>query len=361
MAFRFLALLAIIILLSFCTRITKSINTVSKPTFSLPEGIYNSIQEVEIFCATEGAALRYTIDGTEPTEQSLEYSNPIIISKSITLKARAYKSDWKESDTAYAYYIIDDTSPEDMIFVQGGTFTPTENYTVTLSSFLIGKYEITQREYEKVMGANPSFFTGNPELPVESVSWFDAVEYCNRRSMMEGLTPCYSYLDYGTDPDDWPSDWNTGSNHDYISCNWSADGYRLPTEMEWKFASLGGVHSQGYTYSGSNDIDEVAWYHGNSYQVYGLRQTHPVGTKESNEIDTFDMSGNVWEWCWDRYGSYPIGNFTNPTGPISGTYRVRRGGSWKNFALICSVSSRYNYSPTSRGWVCGFRVARTYQ
>jgi len=248
------------------------------------------------------------------------------------------------------------------IKVAGGTFSrqnddgtyPSPEVMVTLSTFYIDKYEITQNEYLAVMGTNPSSFSGNPNRPVERVSWFNAIEYCNRRSMQEWLTPCYSYSTYGTNPDNWPAGWNTNSaNHTNVSCNWTANGYRLPTEMEWMFASKGGNQSQGYTYSGSNDIDQVAWYSSNS----GFT-SHTVGTKTANELGTFDMSGNVWEWCWDIYGDYPSGSQTNPTGPTSGYDRVGRGGSWPNYASGCTVSGRgYDYATSSDNYL-GFRCVR---
>jgi len=246
--------------------------------------------------------------------------------------------------------------PDGMVYVEGGTFSPDGgNYNVTLSSFYIGKYEVTQAEYEAVMGANPSLFGGNPDRPVEAVIWFNAIEYCNRLSIMEGLTPAYSYNTYGTNPDDWPSGWNTNdANHTNVSCNWSANGYRLPTEMEWMFAALGGNQSQGYTYSGSNNIDDVAWYSDNSGS-----QTHDVGTKGPNELVTYDMSGNVWEWCWDIWNlSYPSGSYTNPTGPVSGPYRVRRGGSWSYYLYYCTVTYRLYHNPQSADWNFGFRICR---
>lgn len=242
---------------------------------------------------------------------------------------------------------------DDFILVEGGTFNNGTS-DVTLSSFYMDKYEITQAEYQAVMGTNPSRFSGNPDRPVERVSWFKAIEYCNRRSMQEGLTPCYSYSSYGTNPDDWPAGWNTDyNNHTNVNCNWSANGYRLPTEMEWMFAAKGGNQSQGYTYSGSNTIGDVAWYSSNSSGT-----THTVGTKAANELGTFDMSGNVFEWVWDIYGDYPSGSQTDPHGATSGSNRVRRGGSWGGRAGLCTVSYRYyNYATLSYNFL-GFRCVR---
>ncbi|MDD3579103.1 MAG: SUMF1/EgtB/PvdO family nonheme iron enzyme, partial [Candidatus Cloacimonetes bacterium] len=323
-------------------------------TFSPAGGTYTSTQYVALNCTTSGATIRYTTNGSDPTSNSTVYSSAISVSQTTTIKAKAFRDGWTPSATASATYTIGGGTPGQMIAVAGGTFhNGTSN--VTLSSFHIGKYEVTQAEYQAVMGTNPSYFSGNPNRPVERVSWFNAIEYCNRRSMQEGLTPCYSYSTYGTNPSNWPAGWNTTSaNHTNVSCNWSANGYRLPTEMEWMYAAKGGNQSQGYTYSGSNTIGNVAWYSSNS----GSR-THDVGELASNELGTYDMSGNVWEWVWDIYGNYPSGNQTDPTGPTSGSYRVLRGGSWSADANFCAVSYRSGSGAASANdYVIGFRVIR---
>ena len=249
--------------------------------------------------------------------------------------------------------------PENFVLVEGGTFhNGTSN--VTISSFYIDKYELTQSEYQAVMGNNPSYYTNVTNGPVERVSWFDAIEYCNRRSMQEGLTPCYSYGNYGTNPDDWPSGWNSNrNNHTNVACNWGAEGYRLPTEMEWMFAAKGGNQSQGYTYSGSNTVGNVAWYYNNSGgSMQGT--TYTVGTKAPNELGIYDMSGNVWEWVWDIYGSYPSGAQTDPHGANSGSYRVIRGGGWFDHSDSCTVSYRSYKDATYAGSFIGFRICRVF-
>ena len=328
-------------------------DTVATPTFSPPEGTYTSAQNVSISCATPGATIHYTTNGTEPTADSPTYSSPINVSSTTTIKAKGFKNGWTPSSTASATYTINAFTPGQMVLVYGGSFH-NDTSDVTISSFYIGKYELTQAEYQAVMGNNPSEFTDVTNGPVEQVTWYDAIEYCNRRSLQEGLTPCYSYDSYGTNPDAWPSDWNNSSdNHTNVACSWTADGYRLPTEMEWMFAYKGGNQSQGYTYSGSNNIHAVAWFASNSGNT-----THTVGTKAANELGIYDMSGNVFEWVWDIYGSYPSEAQTDPHGATSGSYRVFRGGCWDYGASYCTVSNRGSYLATFTTHRVGFRICR---
>jgi formylglycine-generating enzyme required for sulfatase activity len=232
--------------------------------------------------------------------------------------------------------------------VKGGTFTmgsPASEagreadegpqHQVTVSGFYMGKYEVTQKEWRDVMGNNPSDFKGN-DLPVEQVSWFDAVEYCNRRSVMEGLEPAY-----------------TISGHT-VTWNRNANGYRLPTEAEWEYAAKGGGKDNPvFIYSGSNSVDAVAWYSSNS----GGR-THPVGTKQANSLGLYDMSGNVWEWCWDWYGGYSSGSQTDPLGAATGSTRVVRGGAWSSGVMALRSARRGWTTPSYRYWYNGFRLVR---
>ena len=233
-----------------------------------------------------------------------------------------------------------------MVKVDGGTFTmgatseqgsdydsdelPT--HRVTLSSYSIGVTEVTQELWRAVMGSNPSYFNGlrtkdeyidygeNLQRPVEQVSWDDCQEFFAKLNQL------------------------TGKN------------FRLPTEAEWEYAARGGNQSKGYRYAGSNDINDVAWYSDNTDSWPSPEEgTQTVGTKAPNELGLYDMSGNVWERCQDWWGNYISESQVNPTGPTSGSYRVLRGGSWRDYAGGCRVSCRFWYSDCSN--IVGLRLA----
>jgi formylglycine-generating enzyme required for sulfatase activity len=209
-------------------------------------------------------------------------------------------------------------------------------HQVSLGAFFMGKYQVTQREYRSVMGTNPSRFKGD-NLPVENVSWFDAVEYCNRRSRQEGLTEAYTI---------------SGSNDNrVVTWNREAGGYRLPTEAEWEYACRAGT---GTSYSTGSSVAAAGWYSGNS----GGR-IHAAGGKQPNPWGLYDMHGNVWEWCWDWFDSYGSDPQTNPSGPETpGTYRVNRGGSWNDDAHYLRSAKRTGDYPSGRSGTIGFRVVR---
>jgi len=220
----------------------------------------------------------------------------------------------------------------------------------------MGKYEVTQAEYAQYMqpGSNWTSYNGlGDNYPAYYVSWYAILKYCNLRSMAEGLTPVYS-ISGSTDPADWGAvPTSSNSTWNAAICNWSANGYRLPTEAEWEYAARGATNTPDYLYSGSDDVGAVAWYSGNSGST-----SHQVGSKGPNALGLYDMSGNVWEWCWDWYGSYSSGAQNNPTGPASGSYRVQRGGSWHHYALYCTVSYRLNGVATLTFNSIGFRILR---
>ena len=232
---------------------------------------------------------------------------------------------------------------------------------IEIASFYISDHPVTRGEYKAVMGSDPStakaYDKDGNELegddnvknnPVNYISWYDALVYCNTRSIKENLTPCYT-IDGKTDPSKWgtvpaSSDdiWNAAI------CDFDADGYRLPTEVEW---AVRGKNS--YYYAGSDDINEVAWYTVNTNDT----GTRDVKTKNPNGYGLYDMSGNVYEWCWDWYGSISSG--TVASGPASGSSRCLRGGSWNLSAKYAQVSFRGGYNPSDRNNRYGFRLVRT--
>ena len=216
----------------------------------------------------------------------------------------------------------------DMVKVEAGTFMmgatsemqnpfddekPVHQVILT-NNYYMGKYEVTQALWQEVMGSNPSYFKGD-DLPVEQVSWDDCQEFIGKLNSMTGRK------------------------------------FRLPTEAEWEYAARGGKKSRGYQFSGSSNISDVAWYTDNSGS-----KTHPVGMKQSNELGLYDMTGNVWEWCQDWYGSYVSSSQTNPTGDVSGPRRVGRGGSWYYNARFCRSSFRYRDDPDRRIYFLGLRL-----
>lgn len=250
------------------------------------------------------------------------------------------------------------------VYVEGGTFPMGSSsgesdekpvHDVTVSSFYIGKTELTQAQWKAVMGNNPSRFKGE-KRPVENVSWYDAIVFCNKLSMMDKKTPVYS-VNGKTDPDTWNYKiCNDDSISGTITMNIKANGYRLPTEAEWEYAAWGGKKRKGYKYSGSDNLNSVAWYYKNSED-----QTHDVAQKSPNELGLYDMSGNVYEWCWDWYGLYGINSQANPVGASSGNYRVGRGGGWFHNGDYCRVACRHCYCPDwgyDYGGV-GFRLVRS--
>ena len=264
------------------------------------------------------------------------------------------------------------TVPANFVLIQGGTFTMGSPYNepsrsvnetqhqVRITSFYMGIYEVTQREYQEVMGTNPSNFKGN-NLPVELVSWYDAIEYCNRRSEREGLTPVYTIDKSRRDP-------NNSSRIDtfrwLITWNRNANGYRLPTEAELEYACRAGTITPFNT--GNNIPTSMANYDGrnpynNSSRGTYRARTTAVGSFAPNPWGLYDMHGNVYEWCWDWFGNYSAGAQTDPRGDVSGYERVYRGGSWYSFGPILRSAFRNCTDPSDRGHSIGFRVVRNAQ
>ena len=300
----------------------------------------------------------------------------------------------KGADYIYKVYVnATNNIPEGFVEVTGTTITGSETWTPTSSVFVSGRsltigdlyvsdHEVTQSEYEKYCkyGSSTPYDTygKGDNFPAYRVNWYDAVVYCNLRSMDESLTPVYS-LGGETDPSKWseivstttgdvtkycgPS--STDTTWDGMTFDTTADGYRLPTEAEWEYIAREGKTS-GTTYSGSNTIGEVAWYNKNSYNKgsddpdYG---THEVksdkvsGTDSANVLDIYDMSGNVWEWCWDWYSN--VNSDTGASGASSGSKRVARGGTWIGSDYYCNVAYRNpGTSQDLRSTAIGFRLVR---
>ena len=247
--------------------------------------------------------------------------------------------------------------PNGFVYVEGATRTGAvtasgifkAGETVTVPSLYVCNHEVTQAEYEKYCsygGYSPSSSYGDGDnYPAYYVSWFDALVYCNKRSIDKGLTPCYT-INGSTNPTDWGSIPDSDSHENWdswwaVTCDFEANGYRLPTRAEWEYSARGGkgLYGTQYTYAGSDTIGDVAWYKDNSDS-----KTHPVKGKEANGLGLYDMSGNVWEWCWDSYDSGD---------------RYMRGGSWNLSADRCTVSSGGISNAYDRDRYSGFRVVRT--
>ncbi len=253
-------------------------------------------------------------------------------------------------------------SSVDLVLVKGGSFlmgSPSSEpergldevqHRVRVSDFLMARNEVTQKEYRDLMGNNPSEFLGD-DLPVENVTWFDAVRYCNTLSLRDRLTPAYAFRD------DKSGDFT-------VTWDRSADGYRLPTEAEWEYACRAG--STGPFNTGDTISDAEA----NCYNHYGYnntsdrivggyrRSTTAVRSFRANGWGLFDMHGNVAEWCWDWYGEYGTAGRTDPAGADAGSFRVNRGGGWNDFPKHIRSAYRSPMAPDEGMYSIGIRVVR---
>ena len=320
-----------------CSEIKKTITIKEGETLSVNEKLQTG---KEISISTDKSGDKIYVDGNyigiSPITSSLSYGNHEIkaerngktVSKNVNVVQSGGDSSVKLTFGNQTFTVNGVSFT--MIAVEGGTFqmgatseqgSDADNdekpvHNVTLSDYYIGETEVPQELWQAVMGTNPSNFKGNKK-PVEKVSWDDCQEFIKKLNQL------------------------TGKN------------FRLPTEAEWEYAARGGNKSMGYKYSGSNTIDDVAWYENNSGS-----KTHDVKTKQANELGIYDMSGNVWEWCQDWHGSYSSSSQTNPTGPSSGSYRrVYRGGGWFNYAGSGRVSFRSSYYPDFSNYALGLRLS----
>jgi sulfatase modifying factor 1 len=253
-----------------------------------------------------------------------------------------------------------------------------ENISAISQPYRIGQYEITRAQFLAIMGTDPSdpTYTGSTNDPVQNLSWYSAIAFCNKLSLTEGLTPVYTVsgisdwgsLDFASIPISNNATWNEAT------ADWSANGYRLPTEMEWMWAAMGapsdgqdgGINTTGYLkdFSGSNGVNSIG-----DYAVFGYgggtetgrttnERSNPVGSKLPNELSLYDMSGNVLERCWDWEAGYLTGTLTDYRGPESGSERIIRGGGWFFGSVTCTVARRSGTTPNFRTSYTGLRVVR---
>lgn len=257
-----------------------------------------------------------------------------------------------------ALFAFNDRNPNsDFVMIEGGTFKmgskasdraadvdEQKEHEVKLNSFMISKFEVTVWEWKEFIKANKMKMPEKPKwgwqdnYPINGITWNEAIAYCNWLSKKEKLQPVYS---------------KKGPN---IVCNFKANGYRLPTEAEWEYAAKGGSLSKSFRYSGSDNLDDIAWYKGNSNDT-----PHTIGTKLPNELGIYDMSGNVWEWCWDWYNKdfYKLEKNDNPRGPEMGNRRSVRGGSWDSQPNYARPANRISTEPNKTHEFYGFRIAKS--
>ena len=247
------------------------------------------------------------------------------------------------------------------VHIKGGSFTmgsPSKEsgrgfnevqHSISVNSFFMSQHVVTQKEWAEIMGAKANKEKYVSDHPVYSINWYDALEYCNKRSIKEGLTPVYDINKKRKDPNN-----KSTVDHDKWTVKWNknANGYRLPTEAEWEYACRAGTDTAYNT--GSDKIsNDTGWYKDNNKNM-----VEPVGKKSANGWGLYDMHGNAWEWCWDWYGEYKKSDQRNPDGPVVGDYRVIRGGSWDSGARYLRSASRLYASPCNRYVFIGLRLVR---
>lgn len=302
-----------------------------------------------------------TACSTKNNDEIVNQDNKEVMNQVNEVKELKVKNVTDTKDKQVQVNEIEVPKKNELIFVEGGSFVNIKTSffedNLELPNFYISKYEITQNEWMEVMGYNPSAFVGG-NLPVEMVSWYDVINYCNQRSIIEGLIPYYEMDNKNIDPENI-------SEFDFlkwtVTINENANGYRLPTEAEWEYAASGGQLSKGFIYSGNNDAENVSWYWRNAGIEYlngdwnwpsienNRNTTHVVGSKQANELGLYDMSGNVREWVWDWYEDVNI---------KKGIYRVAKGGGWMGDVINNEISFRGKFEASGFGPDQGFRVIR---
>ena len=360
------------------TSSTKTAGSISYATESVSKTTNDAVFTNELTIVGDGTVTYASSKPEVATVNATTGEVTIVGAGASTITATVADSDTYTYATKTASYTLTVTQavtiPEGFVKVLGATIKGDETWTPTSSVFVSGRsltipdlyvcdHEVTRGEYKSLMGEDPSTasaydkdgneLTGDDVLnnPVNYVNWYAAIAYCNKLSVKEGLDCAYTVsgisdwenLAYSDIPTSGDSTWNAAT------CNFTANGYRLPTEAEWEWLARGG---QNYTYAGSDTVGDVAWYTSNTKDT-GSRD---VKTKAANGYGLYDMSGNVWEWCWDWYGS--ISSSSGASGASSGDGRVLRGGSWYYNANYCKVAFRSFSSPYNRFKIYGFRLVR---
>ena len=305
---------------------------------------------------------RSDLDGVLSTTEDFSMASSDLSVGIHTIYYRVWDNDGGASLEASEELTIDIAGSLDMVSIPAGSFLmgspegeegrrPDEGpqRTVNISAFLMSETEVTQKQFEDVMGWEESYFRGD-NRPVEYLSWFDCVYFCNELSEADGLTCCYTITDI-----DWSGNHIVAAS---VTCDFEANGYRLPTEAEWEYACRAGTTTRFNTGGSDSNLDAAGWYGGDPPED----ETHDVGEKDPNALGLYDMHGNVWEWCWDwydedYYGTRPDPD-SDPTGPSSGSDRILRGGAWNSLIRSCRSASRAEEGPSIRIQIIGLRVCR---